>query len=270
MLTNDNSLFGNCFLEGLSIKLIAAAVLGRRRNFSALGLPKEVMHERLQSTDFFQVDKQPICCSISILRLILMLINYTKLVRVFLPSIRITSGLKRPGLMLLMFAKSERLPMNYHLAQLNIARFRLPREHPDNSDFIGNLDRVNAIAENQEGFLWRFTGEGNNTLDVNAFDDPNIASNMSLWESLETLGAFVYRNEEHREIMRRRNEWFDKIAFFLVLWWVEEGHIPTLEEAKEKHEHLVAQGSTKKAFTFKNPFPSPNRDKVSPILDECA
>jgi len=160
--------------------------------------------------------------------------------------------------------------MNYHLAQLNIARFRLPQEHPDNRDFIENLDRVNAIAENQEGFVWRFTGEGNNALDINAFDDPNIASNMSLWENLESLGAFVYRNKEHREIMRRRKEWFDKIDFYLVLWWVEEGHIPTLEEAKEKLELLTAKGPTENAFTFKEPFPSPNANKIAPVLDECA
>jgi len=159
--------------------------------------------------------------------------------------------------------------MNYHLAQLNIARFRLPQEHPNNIDFIENLDRVNAIAENQDGFVWRFTGEGNNALDVNAFDDPNVASNMSLWENLESLGAFVYRNKDHREIMRRRNEWFDKIDFYLVLWWVEEGYIPTLEEAKEKLELLESQGPTEKAFTFKNPFPSPNADEITPVLDEC-
>jgi len=147
--------------------------------------------------------------------------------------------------------------MNYQLAQLNIARFRLPREHPDNVDFVENLDRVNAIAENQEGFVWRLIGEGNNALDVNAFDDPNVVSNMSVWDTLESLGAFVYRNSEHRTIMRRRSEWFDEIDFYLVLWWIEEGHIPTLEEAKEKLEFLALKGPTEKAFTFKNPFPSP-------------
>lgn len=160
--------------------------------------------------------------------------------------------------------------MNYQLAQLNIARFRLPQEHPDNKDFIDNLDRVNAIAEIQEGFIWRFTGEGNDAIDVRAFDDPYVASNMSLWSDLKSLGAFVYRNKEHREIMRRKNEWFDKIDFHLVLWWVQEGHIPTLEEAKEKLELLIKNGPTEKAFTFKEPFPSPNKTEVSPILDECA
>ena len=70
--------------------------------------------------------------------------------------------------------------------------------------------------------------------------------------------------------MRRRAEWFDKIDFHLVLWWVQEGHIPTLEEAKEKLELLSKDGPTEKSFTFRKPFPSPNESKISPILDECA
>ena len=154
--------------------------------------------------------------------------------------------------------------MKHHLAQLNIARFRLPQEHPDNIEFIENLDRVNALAEQQEGFIWRFTGEGNNALDVSAFDDPNIASNMSIWTNLETLAKFVYRNKEHRAIMRRRAEWFDRLDFYLVLWWVEESSFPTLEEAKSKLELLIAQGPTEDAFNFKKPFPSPKQQPTNP------
>lgn len=160
--------------------------------------------------------------------------------------------------------------MNYYLAQLNIARFRLPQEHPDNKEFIANLDRVNAIAENMDGFIWRFTGEGNDAIDIQAFDDPNVALNMSLWSSLEALGAFVYRNKDHRNIMRRRAEWFDKIDFYLVLWWVQEGHIPSTDEAKEKLELLENEGPTENAFTFKHPFPSPDESKVSLGVDERA
>jgi hypothetical protein len=151
--------------------------------------------------------------------------------------------------------------MKYHLAQLNIARFRLPQEHPINADFVNNLDRVNALAEEQEGFVWRFTGDGNDALDVQAFEDPHIASNMSLWDSSESLSAFVYRNNEHRTIMRRRGEWFDKIEFYLVLWWVEAGHIPTLEEAKARLKLLQDGGATENAFTFKSLFSAPNTNK---------
>ena len=147
--------------------------------------------------------------------------------------------------------------MAYHLAQLNIARFSLPKEHPDNSEFIDNLDRVNTIAEAQPGFIWRLIGDGNDALDLQAFDDPQVISNMSLWTGLESLGAFVYRNDEHRKIMRKRKQWFEKIDFHLVLWWVEEGIIPTLQEAIERLEILKKHGASKQAFTFKHAFAAP-------------
>jgi Domain of unknown function (DUF3291) len=160
--------------------------------------------------------------------------------------------------------------MKYQLAQLNIARFELPQDHPQNADFVNALDRVNAVAEAQPGFVWRFTGEGNDALDVQAFDDPNIAVNMSVWEDLDALGAFVYRNEEHLAIMRRRREWFEKIRIHLVLWWVEEGHIPTLDEAKGKLAYLEKHGPSSEAFTFREPFPPKSGDSVTAVLDECA
>lgn len=147
--------------------------------------------------------------------------------------------------------------MKYHLAQLNIARFRLPMEHPNNKDFVDNLDKINAIAEQHDGFIWRMTGDGNDALDIQAFDDPDQISNLSLWADLESLSAFVYRNKAHRAIMRRRTEWFDTIDFHLVLWWVPEGDIPTLTDAIEKLRLLSRIGPSEEAFTFKKPFPSP-------------
>jgi hypothetical protein len=160
--------------------------------------------------------------------------------------------------------------MKYQLAQINIGKFRLPVEDPVNIDFVQNLDRVNAIAESQPGFVWRLKGEGNSATDLKAFDDPNIAINMSVWADMESLAAFAYRNIEHRKIMARRKEWFEKIDFYLALWWIPEGHIPTVEEGQAKLKLLARDGSTKEAFTFGRPFPAPDDMPVSPILDECA
>ena len=159
---------------------------------------------------------------------------------------------------------------DFHLAQLNIARFMKPAEHPDNADFVNNLDRVNAVAESQPGFIWRLTGDGNDALDVQAFEDPNIAVNMSVWENLESLADFVYRNEDHLAIMRRRREWFEVTKVHLVLWWVEAGHIPSLDEAKQRLNALVTEGPSERAFTFRNPYPPPSGKPVNPVLDECA
>ena len=160
--------------------------------------------------------------------------------------------------------------MNYQLAQLNIARFKLPQDHPVNADFVSSLDHVNASAESQPGFVWRFIEEGNDALEVQVFGDPNMAVNMSVWTDLDALAAFVYRNEDHLAIMRRRREWFDKIRFHLVLWWVEEGHRPTLEEARRRLQTLAERGPGKDAFTFREPFPPSSSDSVQPILDDCA
>ena len=148
--------------------------------------------------------------------------------------------------------------MKYVLAQLNIAQFKLPQSHPVNADFVNNIDAVNALAEKAPGFVWRLVGEGNDALDIQAFDDPNTVVNMSVWQDMESLAAFVYRNDAHRQIMRRRNEWFEHIEFYLLLWWVPVEHTPNVNEAKSRLAILADKGPTLEAFTFGNPFQAPS------------
>jgi len=40
----------------------------------------------------------------------------------------------------------------------------------------------------------------------------------------------------------------------LVLWWIDAGHIPDVEEARQKLELLDKHGPTPLAFTFKQRF----------------
>jgi hypothetical protein len=40
----------------------------------------------------------------------------------------------------------------------------------------------------------------------------------------------------------------------LAMWWVPAGHIPTLDEAKEKLDLMAREGPTPLAFTFKKRF----------------
>jgi len=159
--------------------------------------------------------------------------------------------------------------MIYQLAQVNIAKFRLPQEDPSNADFVNNLDRVNTIAESQAGFVWRFTGLGNDALDVQAFEDPHTAINMSVWSDIQSLVNFVYRNNDHKDIMRRRKEWFDKIDFYMVLWWVEQDRKPTIEEAKIRLELLRRNGPSYSAFTFKKPYAAPSGELVNAFEEKC-
>jgi hypothetical protein len=161
----------------------------------------------------------------------------------------------------------------YHLAEINVGRLRAPVDHPMIADFKDNLDRINALADGMPGFIWRLVGEGNNATDIQPkADDPLFAVNMSVWSDLDALAGFVYRSA-HRDIMRRRREWFERMdEAFLVLWWVPAGHRPTVEEGIARLELLRARGATEEAFTFRNTFPAPDAQPSPPpaaVGGEC-
>jgi hypothetical protein len=160
--------------------------------------------------------------------------------------------------------------MDWHLAQVNISRFRKPVEDPANADFINALDKVNAIADRSPGFVWRFQGAIGGAVMVHAFKDPLIVVNMSVWESLDALAAFVYRDADHGGVMRRHGEWFEPKDVYLALWWIPAGNRPTMKDAKAKLELVERLGPTPEAFTFKRPFPPPGGVAVNPVLDERA
>ena len=154
----------------------------------------------------------------------------------------------------------------HQLAQINIGVLNAPIDSPQLADFANNLNLINALAEIQPGFLWRLTGEGNNATDIRAFGNPLMAINMSVWTDVASLAAFVYRTD-HRNFMRRRAEWFEKMELYMCLWWVPEGVHPTPAEGIERLETLRAVGPSQKAFTFKAPFGKP-QVRHAPDLDE--
>ena len=158
----------------------------------------------------------------------------------------------------------------YQLAQINVGRLLAPVDHPQIADFVANLDRINALADGLPGFVWRLKGEGNNATDIQPKpDDPLFAINMSVWSDLDALAGFVYRSA-HVEVMRRRREWFEHLEFYMCLWWVPVGHVPTVDEAMAKLALFERLGPTPEAFSFRVPFPAPGAASISPILDECA
>ncbi|MCK8087864.1 DUF3291 domain-containing protein [Vibrio sp. 1CM8B] len=140
------------------------------------------------------------------------------------------------------------------LAQLNIALAKYPLDAPEIKEFVDNLELVNGIAESSEGFVWRLKDESGDATNIQAFDDPNMIVNMSVWDSVDSLKNFMFRTH-HRDFMRRKGDWFHRLPEdTYVLWWIEEDHIPTLEEAIERLEHLRETGDTPYAFTFKTNF----------------
>lgn len=144
-----------------------------------------------------------------------------------------------------------------HLAQLNVARAVAPLDSEPLRSFMDAIDGVNAIADVAPGFVWRLEGEDDEhpgATGIQAYEDPWLIVNLSVWESREALWDFVYAGG-HLEIMRRRREWFAALSeSHLVLWWVPEGEIPTVEQAVTRLDHLRTNGPTPQAFTFKQAF----------------
>jgi hypothetical protein len=160
-------------------------------------------------------------------------------------------------------------PMGFVLAQVNIGRLRAPLDSPQLAGFVAALDPVNAVADGAPGFVWRLQTEDGNATAVRAFEwdqagSAGVILNMSVWESVEALAAFVY-SQQHRQVLRRRREWFEQMAeAYLALWWVPRGHVPTTGDAEDRIRHLRAHGPTPHAFTLRVHFPPPGEGECAP------
>jgi hypothetical protein len=145
----------------------------------------------------------------------------------------------------------------YQLAQLNVALMKDAIDSPLMADFVANLDRINALAEQSPGFVWRLQTEDGNATSLSPLGENEIV-NMSVWEDVAALNNYVYKTA-HVEIMRRRKEWFERISdAYVVLWWVPHGQRPTVTDAIARLNQLRAFGPTSQAFTFRNAFPAPD------------
>jgi hypothetical protein len=160
--------------------------------------------------------------------------------------------------------------MDYVIAQVNIGRLLAPLDSPQLAGFVSQLDPVNAVADAAPGFLWRLQTEDGNSTALRAFEDDaegadgGILINMSVWESVAALAAYVY-GDGHLAVLRRRREWFERLQdVYAALWWVPRGHVPTIHEAEERVKHLRAHGPTPYAFTLKVHFPSPDSADTAP------
>ena len=141
-----------------------------------------------------------------------------------------------------------------YLAQLNIGKIKYPLDSDEMKPFVDNLDPVNQLAEASDDFVWRLQGESGDATSFHAFDDPELIVNMSVWKSIDGLKNFMFRTH-HKHFLGRRREWFEPaVEDTYVLWWIPQGHIPTVEEALERLVYLRENGDTPHAFTFKSNF----------------
>jgi hypothetical protein len=181
--------------------------------------------------------------------------------------------------------------MTFHLAQLNVGRLLHLLDHPQIKEFMDGLDHINALAEQSPGFVWRLQTESGNATDVHHpwSQDPFALVNLSVWKSAEDLRNFVYRSG-HLDYYLKRSDWFEKPdQAHYGLWWVPEGHIPSLnaqrarrappklsgtgsrrapfcacllDEARGRLEHYRAHGASPHAFRFGKLFPAPAIETV--------
>jgi hypothetical protein len=129
---------------------------------------------------------------------------------------------------------------------------------PIMKEFVENLDAVNQIAEKSEGFVWRLKNENNNATSLNPYNDETIIINVSVWKSIETLENFMYRTF-HSDFLKRRKEWFLNYgSAHIAMWWIPEGHIPTMQEAVDKLSFLQTNGPSPNSFDFRHKFHAPS------------
>jgi hypothetical protein len=142
-------------------------------------------------------------------------------------------------------------PPGYQLAELNVGRLLAPTDDPRVAEFMQALDKINGLGKRMPGFVWMMEGSGEpgtGNTEAKIDGDPQQVSNLTVWQSVETLEAFVW-NTVHRTFYERRAEWFEVLGrMHFVMWWVPEGHQPNLDEALERLAFLQANGDTDQAF----------------------
>jgi hypothetical protein len=63
-----------------------------------------------------------------------------------------------------------------HIAQLNIATLLGSIDSPQLSDFVANLDRINALADDSPGFVWRLQTEDGDATGIDYFGSDKIVN----------------------------------------------------------------------------------------------
>jgi hypothetical protein len=161
--------------------------------------------------------------------------------------------------------------MIYHIAQVNVARLRAPLDSEELADFVASLAPVNASADHASGFVWRLQTEDGNSTSIRAFEwdiaeSAGVIVNMSVWETIDQLSDWVY-GTMHRSVLLQRRKWFERVAeATTALWWIPDGHQPTVAEAESRVLELRNLGPTQTAFTFRNTFVPPDRLESSSRL----
>ena len=133
-----------------------------------------------------------------------------------------------------------------HLAQANLSLLRHPPTEPQVAEYVAALDRINPSRTARPASCGDIARRSPT--------DERLVLNLSVWRSYLPLHEYTYRSA-HGHFVRRRHEWFDRVPQpSTVLWWVEPGTHPTVEEALARLRQLRRYGPAPKAFSLRVRF----------------
>ena len=139
------------------------------------------------------------------------------------------------------------------IAQINISTLKAPLDAPEIADFKNNLDRINQLAEQSQGFIWRLQDESGNATGIQGTDNPLLVLNISVWQSFSDLHRFVFQSA-HKDIMMRRDTFFEPESKpIFALWHLpENAPMPSVDDAFQRLNHLREHGPSERAFGWYN------------------
>ena len=137
------------------------------------------------------------------------------------------------------------------IAHMNFATAIAPLDTELMAGFTNNLNKINRLAEESEGFIWRLMDESGNATAIDAMTDPKSLINVSVWRSVEDLYHFSYKTE-HQKFVKNRVQWFLPTSRRSFALWslAEDAPYPTAAEALERLAHLETHGPTDYAFDW--------------------
>lgn len=139
-----------------------------------------------------------------------------------------------------------------HLAEFNIGVLRHDWDDPRIKDFADNLDRVNRLAQRAEGFVWRLpTTRWRRRRPTRpspwaAIRGPHRHCPSGATRRLSTVSSGRPCTGSSMSVGPNGSRPGQGLR--LVMWWVPEGHHPTIAEAAGRLAHLDRCGDTDHAF----------------------
>lgn len=133
------------------------------------------------------------------------------------------------------------------IAAYNLADMRFDRSDARMDGFFDNVERMNALADRSEGFLWRLIHEPDEAAKAEQVTGTRLTT-LSVWESPTALGNYVF-NTLHVQFYLRRASWFENLSEAHFCMWTHTGpDWPTEDEAQARLAHFNQHGSTDYAF----------------------